>query len=496
MLVFRRRTAQLWLAVLLTSPAIAQTSDEAAARQLLEGGRAARAAGKGADAATAFDTIVTKYPRTAVADDALLERARYQLEVQRDDKAAAGSIERLLADYATSNSAPAGQVLRARLGLVESASADQRKSSVATLDRLASEYAGTDVAADALFHAADASERAGNSDALTRFTELAARYPGMPIVADGLLHAAALHASAGEALKAMETLQRVRTGYPKTAAAGDALNQLTILHRLYLRPPAVAVFGYARSVGGSAGRIRDFRDLLVTRDNRLLVATRNAVTEFGTVGEVVSTRQAPETEAAFLDAQDRLFTIHDDGVIRGEGRSPLALATARSNGRVEPIDIDAAAAISTGDLIVANRSQKTLVRFAADGRPRGEIAKAVGARRLAVSQRDNLAALDVDQRTVTILARDGRVLGRVAERGAAYQLRQPVDVAFDALGHLYVLDRAAVYVFTTRGDRLLATFASPDKSAGVFGNAQGFALDATGRLYIYEGRNEVVQVYQ
>ena len=63
-----------------------------------------------------------------------------------------------------------------------------------------------------------------------------------------------------------------------------------------------------------------------------------------------------------------------------------------------------------------------------------KMAKAIGARRLAVSQQDGLAALDTDQKTVTLLARDGRVTGRVAERGAAYQLRQPVDVALDALG--------------------------------------------------------------
>jgi len=367
---------------------------------------------------------------------------------------------------------------------------------MATLDRLAGDYAGTDVAAEALFRAAEAADYAGSSDALDRFNDLAARYPGMPVVAEGLLHAAVLHAAAGEALKAMDVLQRVRLRYPKTAAAARALNQLTILHRLYLRSPSVAVFGYTRSIGGSAGKFRDFRDLLVDHDNRLLVATRNAVTAFGPAGEVMATREAPDTEAAFIDAQDRLFTIHDQGVIRGEGRSPLALATARTNGRVEPMDIDAAVAVSTGDLIVANRSQKTLVRFSADGRPKGEMAKAIGARRLAASPQDNLAALDADQKTVTLLARDGRITGRVAERGANYQLRQPGDVAFDALGHVYVLDRAAVYVFTARGDRLLATFMSPDKSAGAFSNAQALALDAAGRLYIYEGRTDIVQVYQ
>ena len=153
-------------------------------------------------------------------------------------------------------------------------------------------------------------------------------------------------------------------------------------------------------------------------------------------------------------------------------------------------------AVSTGDLIVANRSQKTLVRFSADGRPKGEIAKAIGARRLAVSGQDTLAALDVDQKTITLLSRDGRVTGRIADRGAAYQLKQPGDIAFDALGHLYVLDRSVVHVFSGRGDRLLATFTSPEKSAGTFSNGEAIALDAAGRLYIYEGRTDMVQVYR
>lgn len=484
------------MVALLTTTLSAQSSDEAAARQLLDSGRAALTAGKAADAAVAFDTVVTKYPTTSVADDALLERARYQLDVLHDDKAASTSVEQLIANYAASNSVPAAQLLRARLGLGESASADQRKAAVAALDRLSTDYAGTDVAAEALFRAAEATESAGGADALGRFQDLAARYPGMPIVAEGLMHAAALHTSAGEALKAMDVLQRVRTQYPKSAAAARALNQLTILHRLFLRPSSAAVFTYVRSVGGSTGKFRDFRDLVVDHANHLLVVTRNAVAEFASLSDPEETRETPNIDAAFVDAQDRLFTIHNQGVIRGEGRSPLTLGTARSNGRIEPIDIDAAAAVSTGDLIVANRSQKTLVRFWADGRPKGEIAKAIGARRLAVSEQDTLAALDVDQKTITLLSRDGRVTGRIADRGAAYQLKQPGDIAFDALGHLYVLDRSVVHVFSGRGDRLLTTFTSPEKSAGTFSNGEAIALDAAGRLYIYEGRTDMVQVYR
>ena len=190
------------------------------------------------------------------------------------------------------------------------------------------------------------------------------------------------------------------------------------------------------------------------------------------------------------------MTVHEQGTIRGGGSQPLVLSAARSNGRVEPLDIDNAVTTSTGDVIVTNRAQKTLVRFSREGLPKGDFAKAIAARRLAVSDADDVAALETDQKAVTVFNRNGRSAVRLAERGTGYQLRQPGDVAFDGLGHLYVLDRGTVLVFAPRGDRVLATFPSPERVAGTFTNSDAIAIDGAGRLYILDARAGLVQVFR
>jgi hypothetical protein len=62
-----------------------------------------------------------------------------------------------------------------------------------------------------------------------------------------------------------------------------------------------------------------------------------------------------------------------------------------------------------------------------------------------------------------------------------------------------VLDRnkATVFVFAQSPQpRLLTAFTVPPKSPGAFRRAVCFALDSAGRLYIYDGDVEKIQVYQ
>ena len=85
--------------------------------------------------------------------------------------------------------------------------------------------------------------------------------------------------------------------------------------------------------------------------------------------------------------------------------------------------------------------------------------------------------------------RDGKPLSRSCRRAPNYQFDEPVDLAFDQLGHLYVLDRgkASVYVFGPK-NRLITTFTLAEKSPGAFTRARSFGLDAAGRMYIFDER--------
>ena len=390
------------------------------------------------------------------------------------------------------------ELLKVRQTLATVLTTEGAGKAVAEYDRIAGANVGTPVAAEALYYAADAARLAGDlDDALERYHAVASQYRASPFAPRAILDAATAYVRRADPVRAMALLQEIRREYASSAEAARALDGLTVLHRLYVRLPDRPAFAYRDAIAGPAGRLRDVRDIGVAPgSNHILVATRSGVQELDRRGAVVRTIEAPDAKALFFDPAGHVVTVHERGTLRAEGRPPLVLSTARSDGRLQPIEIDAAATTSTGDMIVANRSQKTLLRFSADGRPRGELARAITAHRLAVDSADELAALDTDANAVAFLARDGHLLGRLAERASEYQFRDPVDLAFDPFGHLYVLDRGRVLVFAPHGERLLTTFTVPERTPGAFSNATALALDGAGRLYLFTERVDAVQVYE
>ena len=114
---------------------------------------------------------------------------------------------------------------------------------------------------------------------------------------------------------------------------------------------------------------------------------------------------------------------------------------------------------------------------------------------MAVGPGDLVVMLDRDNKSVVVVDRGGKSLVKILGRGQGYELSNPSDVAFDDLGHVYVLDRSAVLVFTQDG-KLLTSFSPPQNTTGSFRDASAFALDQAGRLFIYDEHNERVQVYQ
>jgi hypothetical protein len=120
---------------------------------------------------------------------------------------------------------------------------------------------------------------------------------------------------------------------------------------------------------------------------------------------------------------------------------------------------------------------------------------------MAINEFDEIAAIDRDQRGVVILDGSGAVMARIPAKGTGYDLPNIEALAFDAFGHLYVLDRATIAVFrilrsTPRQVMLLTTFAEPATVPTAFRRATAFALDGSGGVYLYDDRAERVRVYR
>jgi outer membrane protein assembly factor BamD (BamD/ComL family) len=480
----------------LGTTAFAQSPDELARRRL-ESGRAFLKDKKYAEGIKDFEAVLQSYPTSSVADDALLDIATYHLEIARDFAAADARVKELIKNYPGADSTAMALVLEGRIALARGRTDESVDTALASFDRVPRLFPGSLAVPASMYYGGEAARLRGDrAQALQRFTQLATQFPTSPWTASALLGSALSLTNAGQPLRAMEQLQRVRTQFPNTDEALVALDWNTILYRLYLRTPAQASHVFSgRTVAGPAGKLKDVVDIAVDRDNNLLVVSNNNVLTFGAKGTQTSVLPALEAETVAFDRFGRVLTVHEAGV-RVEGKTPVPLVPPIQGNN--PRELKAADALMTasGEYLLADREMKSILKFQPDGKYAGEYAKAVAVRRMAINDRDEVIALDRDTKGVSLYGRDGKLLKQIPEKGPTYQLRNPTDVGFDAMGHIYVLDKLNVLVFSADGSKLLTTFTTKEKTPGAFGEGNALALDAAGRLYVFDGRSDSVKVYR
>ena len=96
-----------------------QTTNEELPRRQFDSGRSFMQGGRYAEALKDFQAVVDSFPRSAVADNALLEIALYHLDIAHDSNAAQGVVDKLLKEYADTDAAPMGYVVSGRLAMAK-----------------------------------------------------------------------------------------------------------------------------------------------------------------------------------------------------------------------------------------------------------------------------------------------------------------------------------------------------------------------------------------
>lgn len=486
------------LAALLMSSLGAQSSEELAQRQYESGMEFMRAA-KFTEALRDFNAVVEAYPASAVADDALLEVARHHLEVARNLEQAQAAVDTLLKKYSAADSAPMGYVVAGRIALARGRQPAEIDSALANFERVPRLFPGTDAVPAAMVARADTLRISGRcDDALGQYTQVTSEYPRTEWAPAAGIGASRCLVALGRPFDALASLQRAQTAPLGAANLAGARSLATILYRLYLRPPQ-PIYGFTGTVfSGTSGRLKDVRSVVIGRNEVLALTGTGMAAHEPRKGAVLRMASVAEGRGVYLDREGRAVMVSRTGLVV-EGGTRVGLSVPKPDKTQQPIDnITAGGMLSTGEVLIGNAEGPSVLRFGRDMKVMGPFASG-RADRLIVGSLDQVALLDRPGRSISLFTREGRAAGRIIAKGPGWAMDEPVDIAFDAFDHVYVLDRGlgAVLVFASAPTpKLVATFVLAERAPGAFRRATAFAVDGAGRLYIHDDRAEKIQVYQ
>jgi hypothetical protein len=334
-------------------------------------------------------------------------------------------------------------------------------------------------------------------EALERYRRARTEFPRSIWAGRAALGAAYCFVQMDNARRALQDTQWVRQQFPGTPVAEEALALNTIIYRLYVRAPAQPPFAFSgRFVGAERADYREVVGLRVEPDGRLLLAHKAGVTVFDAKGAITRSVPANEPSTFFVDDKGRVVVVKGN-VMVVERLETQTLSVTERDGRIRPVEeIPAVLPVANGERLVADAKEHAVLRVATDGKVLGTFAQ-VDALRLRRNSLGDVAILDRSSKSIHVVDQSGKALGRILQKGTGYEIAEPVDIAYDALDHLYVLDRArgAVLVFGPK-NRFVASTAIPEKNAGSFSRGSALALDAVGRMFIFDDRAKRVQVYQ
>ena len=252
----------------------------------------------------------------------------------------------------------------------------------------------------------------------------------------------------------------------------------------------------SKTVGPDRAAYRAVVGIAFDAKGQLMLGHKAGISIFKADGSLAQTVATVEPSAFFVDEQDRIVVARQGTLVTGRAEAIVFSAPA-SDGQMRAVgDIPAALPTDGGERLVANPRGRNVLRALPTGRFVSIFA--VGnVSRMVQNWVGDVAMIDKSTKSIVIADRDGKTLAKIAAKGTGYEFADPVDLVFDALDHLYVLDRGRSSIFVFGPDnKLMSTLTLPDKSPGALSRGEAIGVDPAGRLYVFDDRSRRIQVYQ
>jgi tetratricopeptide (TPR) repeat protein len=456
-----------------------------------------------------------------VADNALLEIARYYLDIAGDTKEAETAVEAILKRYATSDSAPDAHLLKGRLALAQGHRPADLDTALANFDRVLALFPNSEAVPRALVLSGQTLMYAGRlEEALSNLGRVQVEYSSSEAAADAYVVAGRVLVAEGDPILAMEEMQQARNRWPSSVAAGTALSRISLLHRLFVRAKAGPAYTLSPDSVGPP-KVEGVVGMAVTPKGSVYWAAETGTGLLAPAGgDKPPAAQKPRLLTT--DNTGQLFVV-DNNQLRGTAGNPIDLLKPRTEGAPQPLEeVEGVVQLSTGEWLVSDLNTRAIHKYSRAGEYLGIWTQAK-ASRLIINHIDQIAGIDRDQKAVVFFDASGKIFDRLPLKGTGYLFENPVDLAYDVFGHLYILDREAIGVFSPypasksaapapkpaapasgkpgltapTAWRLVTVFSEvADKNPAAFRKAMAFAVDQSGAIFLADDRAQKIRVYR
>ncbi len=465
--------------------------------------------GKTEEALKRFEEIYTNYAAADRAPDALFQAATYYYPyTELEDLGQAGRdaiqktiplLEKIRGGYGNSTRAPEAIYLLGLLALEPDNPRANPNEAYAAFTSVADVYPDSPRVGHALYGAAISQVRAeAYESALEDFSRLLEQVPdfsGAPkarlAFADCLFHA-------GDFQRSMEELQKVRDLYPSKPEAREAVERLTLLHRLRLEPLAGRPVRYAVDAGFNGKMqvlgVKSLVSMAADPEGELLLGDGRggSVVKVDATGRTIARIVLENVSAVAMDRGGTPVAAGGGVVVYGKTQRLLNRPDASSTRPVK--DVVSLAADRGGRTLVADGKSGEVLLFGRTGEFKTTLHKTASGKlaEVRVGLDDQVYVLDSREKTISVYS-EGKAVGRLRLDEPPASIAAPVDFAVDDLGDLYVVDGTAgrIVVLDPSGKRVLSTILS-EKGKGVLVEPQRVEVDRQGRIYVYDRRSDAI----
>ncbi|MCI0612288.1 outer membrane protein assembly factor BamD [bacterium] len=438
--------------------------------------------------------IVKSFPKSQLADDALLQLGIYYFDHEKKYDQALQYFQQIKDSYTDSNSAPAAYYY---IGLIYLNRRDPKDldEAFANFERVTRVFPSSTWVDRSLVGAGLALKLRGEYDkAYEEFSKLKVRFAGSPLAPRAQYEMGLSALNSDSYIDAAFDLQQLINQFPDSEFSQPAREINTIIYRLHIASqtdrklylPDSTYSVLLPQIDNPLGMGIDSKGNLYLADK-----DKKIVSVFDASGKSINTISLLSPRSVFIDDRDVAIIANETGVSIG-GKDSASFAFQKEGKSPEPlVEIRSVAMNAFGDFFVVSEKMPGILVYDSMRKPvtgssfantEREYAKVV------LNSRNQVYALDKPRKQIFLMGPDGKAIYGIGPSGKGFTFDRIEDFAVDRANHLYVLNRNPRGILIFAPDGNLLRFIASEKKGGsvVFEDGKLIAVGPSGSIFILD----------